>query len=405
MGALLMALTPHAQAQADALSLDAAMALAVERSQAVQAARAGTAAAQAGAHAAGELPDPMLRVGIENLPVTGPDRLSLNRDGQTMKRIGLSQEWVSADKRAARQAAARALTTREQLMQPVATAEARLQTALAYIDSWFAGQALLLTELGEHHAHETLAAGQARLASPNGLSTAEVLALQAALGQAADETNDVRQQQGAATAALQRWVGRPVPVLLEPPPGTPPDETDFVDRHPVVVARLQDLQVARQEAAVVASNRQPNWTWELAYGQRSGAGDMVSVVMSLPLPVAPAARQDRETAARLALVDKAEAELAEARRMAQGEHAALLSDLRRLQQRIGQLQQAVLQPTRQRIDATLAAYRSNQASLSMLFEARHAEVEVRRKLLALQRDLARTQAQLSFKPLAAGAQP
>ena len=35
----------------------------------------------------------------------------------------------------------------------------------------------------------------------------------------------------------------------------------------------------------------------------------------------------------------------------------------------------------------------------MLFEARHAEVEAQRKLLALQRDLARTQAQLAFKPI------
>jgi hypothetical protein len=57
---------------------------------------------------------------------------------------------------------------------------------------------------------------------------------------------------------------------------------------------------------------------------------------------------------------------------------------------------------KQRTTATLAAYRSNQASLVMLFEARHAEVEAQRKVLNLQRDLTKAQAQLVFKPIPQG---
>jgi hypothetical protein len=51
----------------------------------------------------------------------------------------------------------------------------------------------------------------------------------------------------------------------------------------------------------------------------------------------------------------------------------------------------------------MAAYRSNQAPLASLFEARRAEIDVQRKLLNLQRDLAKTEAQLAFKPLTVGA--
>ena len=50
----------------------------------------------------------MLSVGIDNLPVTGPERLRTTADSMTMKRVGISQEWVSAEKRALRQAAAQA---------------------------------------------------------------------------------------------------------------------------------------------------------------------------------------------------------------------------------------------------------------------------------------------------------
>ena len=89
---------------------------------------------------------------------------------------------------------------------------------------------------------------------------------------------------------------------------------------------------------------------------------MLSFGVSIPLPLAPAQRQDRETAAKLALVDKAEAELAEASRAAAAEYAALASDAGRLQERIERYRAGVLTPPKQRTAAALAAYRSNQAS-------------------------------------------
>jgi outer membrane protein TolC len=169
-----------------------------------------------------------------------------------------------------------------------------------------------------------------------------------------------------------------------------------------VLALQHDIEVARQAAAVAASERRPNVTWEVSYGQRTGYSDMVSVGVSIPLQVAPAERQDRDTAAKLALVDKAEAELAEATRAATAEYRVLASDAQRLQERIERYRSGVVTPAQQRTAVAMAAYRSNQATLASLFEARHAEVEVQRKLLSLQRELAKAQAQLAYKPLVDG---
>jgi outer membrane protein TolC len=74
-----------------------------------------------------------------------------------------------------------------------------------------------------------------------------------------------------------------------------------------------------------------------------------------------------------------------------------------LHERIERYRNGVVTPAGQRTAVATAAYRSNQGTLLTLFEARHAEVEAQRKLLVLQRDLARTQAQLAFKPLEQGA--
>lgn len=400
--ALAAALLPASWAVAVPLSLDQAVDLAVQRSQLTRSARASAVSTAEMARAAGQQPDPMLSVGIDNLPATGSNRFSTNAEDMTMKRIGFTQEWVSAEKRAAREAAAQALTGREAVLEKVAASEARLQTAMAYVEAYYAAKALTLTTLNEKHAREELEAGKGRLATPSG-NSAEVLALSSALGSAEDESGEVRQQQSAAAVTLQRWTGLAADDLSEPRLAVVPALDEFVASHPLVVARQRDIEVARQEVQVARLNRRPNWTYEVSYGQRQGRPDLVSFGVSIPLTVAPAERQDRETSAKQAMVDKAEAELEEARRVAAGEHASLSSDARRLQERIERFQAGVLTPLRQRTAATLAAYRSNQAGLVMLFEARHAEVEAQRKLLVLQRDLAKTQAQLVFKPIFQGA--
>lgn len=393
---------PALGAVAAPLTLEHAVELAVQRSQMTLSARASAMSASQMARAAGQQPDPMLTLGIDNLPATGRSRLSTNAEDMTMKRIGVAQEWVSAEKRAAREAAAQAMVGRETVMEQVAAADARLQSALAYIEAYYAGEAARLTALNERHAREELEAGKGRLATVSG-SSAEVLGLASALGAAEDESADLLQQKGGFMATLQRWTGVSGGELSEPRLAVAPAQEGFVTAHPLVVARQRDIEVARQEVEVARLNRKPNWSYEVSYGQRVGRPDLVSIGVSIPLPVAPDARQDRETAAKWALVDKAEADAEEARRAAAGEYVALANDARRLQERIDRLQAAVVEPLRQRTAATLAAYRSNQASLVMLFEARHAEVEAQRKVLNLRRDFAKAQAQLIFKPIAQGA--
>ena len=392
-------------AGAASLSLASALDLAVQRSEAARAGRASVQSASEAARVAGQLPDPTFSAGLENLPITGPDRLHTTRDSMTMKRLGFSQEWVSSDKRDARRNAADALVRRQELQVRAALADTRLQTTLAFLDAYFVAEALKLATLTEHHVHEEFEAARARLASSAAASSQEVLALTGARGIAADESAELRQQQNVAMTQLERWVGRRADALDAPGDLPLPGEPDYVDTHPTVLALEREAEVARREASATATNRNPNWTWGVSYGQRTGYSDMVTFGVSIPIPLSPGERQDRDTAAKLALVDKAEAELAEARRAAAGEYRALVSDAKRLQERIERYRSAVVAPATQRTAAAMAAYRSNQASLNVLFEARHAEVDLQRKLLAMQRDLARAKAQLAYKPLLAEAAP
>ena len=91
-----------AGALAQPLSLEDALRAAETHSPrlAAQRAMASSAAEQVGR--AAELPDPKLRFGIENLPVTGADRYQYNTDSMTMRSVGLMQEFPNRAKRDAR---------------------------------------------------------------------------------------------------------------------------------------------------------------------------------------------------------------------------------------------------------------------------------------------------------------
>jgi outer membrane protein TolC len=293
------------------------------------------------------------------------------------------------------------MVSRESVAVQAAAADVRLQTALAYVDAYFAGETLKLATVAEHHLHEELEASKARLSSSAG-SSQEVLATTSARGIAEDESAEVRQQQRAARVVLERWVGVQAEDLAAPVELPGPDEQAYLANHPMVLAAQRDIELARREAAVASSNRKPNWSWEVSYGQRTGYSDMVSFGVSIPLPVSPAERQDRETASKLAMVDKAEGNLAEATRAALAEFRGLASDAERLSDRMQRYQSSVVVPAQQRTATALAGYRSNKVTLATLFEARHMEVEAQRKLLSLQRERVKAQAQLAFKPIVHG---
>ena len=84
------------------LSLESAVAEAAVRSRLVSAIESQAQAAREMAAAAGQLPDPLLKLGLNNLPIDGPDRYSVTRDFMTMRSVGVMQEQNRADKPSAR---------------------------------------------------------------------------------------------------------------------------------------------------------------------------------------------------------------------------------------------------------------------------------------------------------------
>ena len=128
---LILAWAPLSNAQA--LTFDDALSSALLQAPVL---RAGTSLIEAARHAtvpAGELPDPKLVLGLDNVPVEGDDRFSTGEDFMTMQRVGLMQEFTSGAKRKARSELA---TAQVDLMRSDKQQQRQivlLETALAWI--------------------------------------------------------------------------------------------------------------------------------------------------------------------------------------------------------------------------------------------------------------------------------
>ena len=127
-----------AVAAAQSLTLDEALRAADAQSPRLTAQRALVRSADHQAARAGELPDPKLKFGIENLPVTGEDAFRYDRDFMTMRSIGLMQDFPNRTKREARSARAERARDVEQAQFVSQAAMLHRDVALAWFELHFA---------------------------------------------------------------------------------------------------------------------------------------------------------------------------------------------------------------------------------------------------------------------------
>ncbi|CAM5220109.1 Cobalt-zinc-cadmium resistance protein CzcC [Castellaniella defragrans] len=399
---LMLASTAAYGGQSGGLTLEAALAQATHRSAAIQASQFAERADTHAAVEAGQLPDPMLDVGVDNLPINGPQRYSLTQDFMTARHIGIEQEWVSTDKRERRTALADRKIDKARATTLIRLVDTRRQTALAWLDAAYAQQALDLSQALVHHMTDELGATRASYrgvqASAKDVTQAEIM-----LSQAKDRLLEAQQTSRVALIALGRWVASPVSKITG---GIPPLKSRVASLAPQTLERVQpellaaarDISVADAGTSVATSNRTPNWTWSVTYQQRgSQYSNMVSVGVKIPLPVSRQNRQDQDVAEKAALGNQARFALREAEREVVANIQALAASLENGRARVAQLKETLLPAATQQLGLATAAYKGGTGALGSVFDARRSLLEAQLQVVDLEREVARTWAQLEYQ--------
>lgn len=398
----LMALAPAALWAAP-LSFVEAQQSALAQSRQLVAQDAAIAATRELAVAAGERPDPMLSIGIENLPVSGSDRYSLTRDFMTMRKIGLSQEFTRSDKLGLRR-------ERQQREAEIAAAgKAMTQGEIlrgagkAWLTSHYLQERRTLLQEQLLQTRQQLLASEAAYRGGRSTQT-DVLNARSETLLLEDQLQDMDRQLSQVRSALARWVGDDQSrwaLLGKPDFGRTHLDSGNLEahlaRHPDLVLQERRISLADTEARLAEADKHADWTAELSYAQRGSAfSDMVSVGVSVPLQWDQARRQNRELAARLAQVEQARAERDDMLRAHVAEVRSMVDDWQSGLKRLQRYREQLLPLAQARTRTALAAYRGGRGSLADALVARRALLDVHLQVLQLEMQAALVWVDLEF---------
>jgi len=373
---------------AEPLSFDDALTLAVRETPALRAESAQIDAARQAAIPAGALPDPKLALGIDNLPIEGPDRFSLGSEPMTMQRIGVMQEFPNDAKRGARVDAARGRVALSEAQTRITRLAVLRETAVAWIARDAVERQLDRIDALDSENRLFDAAVRARIAGGKGSALDAVASRQeAAMIDARRDELTARRQQ--AIAALKRWVG---PRAAAPLKGAAPEwpiARDTLEHalhgHPELAIFDPKGRVLDAEVAEAKADKKPDWALELAYAKRgSQFGDMAMVQVSFELPLFAAHRQDPKIAAKLAERMGLDAE----REAVLREHAAMLeadfAEYQRLVSAVKRQRDVLLPLADEKADLALASWRGGKGELVDLVMARRERIDAELTAIALE---------------------
>lgn len=384
------------------LTLEDAQRLAVSRSRQLAGEDAVIHASHEMAISASQNPDPVLRLGIENLPVDGSDSFNISRDFMTMRRIGIMQEFTRDSKRQLRgeryeREADKAIAQKSETLVNI-----QRNTAIAWLDRYYAEVMVnLMTKQINQIQLEIDATESAYRAGKS--SRADLLAMQAERVTLEDRTSELNFKLHNAKTNLARWVGdvADIPLAEKPQTDTVPLQHHKLEEqlfnHPEIDLLGKQEALATTEAKLAQANKQSDWSLEVAYSQRgSQYSNMLSVGVSIPLQWDQKNRQDREVAAKLAMSDQAHAEREERLREHVAEVSTMINEWESINERQDRLQHILLPLATERTAAVMSAYRGGKATLIEALNASRNEIEAQLQAVQLEKEAARLWAQLTF---------
>ena len=362
-----------------ALTFEQALHLAQVQAPQLKASEQGVAAARANLLPAGELPDPILALGIDGLPIDGPDAYSVTADFNTYRRIGITQEFPNSSKRRARVASAQGRVALAEAQTNIALLDVTQETAQAWIERETVEQQLARFDTLRAENRLLDAAVQAMLAGGKG-SVSEAVAPRQEAAMIENRADELGARRDQAVAALRRWIGAAADEALQ---GASPDWPIARDalahgllQHPRLTEFDSRERVLDAEVGEAEAEKKSDWALQLAYQHRSpNFSNMISLQVSFDLRLFSETRQNPKIAAKRAERAGLDAE----REVALREHAATLeSDLasyQRINNALRRQREELLPLAQEKVTLATAAWRGNKGSLTEVIAARREHIE------------------------------
>ena len=360
------------------------------------------------------LPDPMLSLGVVNLPT---DSFSFAQENMTQLKAGISQSFPRGDTRAIRQSQLQLQANAYPLMREARRAEVRSTVAVLWFDAWQATETLALIEKDTSLFEQMVDVAEAGYRSALGKTRQQdVIRAQLELVQLADRLTVARQQRDAALARLSEWITISTQTTFPEPsstqalfPGaarllamTEEARIATLRQHP----RLRQIEVrqaiADKGVTLARQAHKPMWGVNASYALRDDSpqgmdrADFFSVGVSVQLPLFSSVKQDSEVSASVAEAQSVVTEQRLALRNMLARVRTANNTLIRLAERKQLYQNRLLSQTAEQADAALTSYTNDDGDFAEVVRARIAQLNAHLAALAIEGDIYREYARLSY---------
>ena len=345
------------------------------------------------------LPEPSLRIGLNNFPIESG---GFETEGMTSVGIGIRQEFPSGSSRAA---SAKYYDSRAGEFRDNADAR-RDRVLLAVRDAWldsYQYQEMYKLIEEARPLFVDLASVSQSLYSVGRKSQKDVLRAELELSRLDDRALEIVRQKNHARAVMSEWLGqhsaRPVAATLPSWEALPPLEElqQRLQEHPSLQAA--DKSIAARDASVeLASEKgKPRVALDVGYNYREGflpsgepRSDFVSIAVSVGLPMFQRQSVDSTLTAALGERSAARSDRERLLRSLQSELAGAYMRWADLDRRVSLYETKILEQSRDHANAALLAYQNDKGDFADVMRGYVDELDVRTQVLRLKVERAKS---------------
>lgn len=384
LGVWLSALACCCQAAqpAAALTRDAAIAEALTRSQELAAQRARIEAAEAMVKPAGARPDPMLSVGLRNIPVGSG--IALDQDAMSGATVMVSQDFPPHTQRQLRSAAQRDEAEMMRAQYDDARNDMVRKVRRAYVDVQYRETARTVAKQNRDTAADMLSLAEAQYAVGRGMQS-DVFLAQVRLSEMVDMVVMQEKERAMAASRLNRLRYRSPsePIVVSPLSADPatldaPALQQQVEQHnPALRGMAIAVERAGKSEQVAALMRRPMWSVSFEYMIRQAmemdpmsGDDMWSAEVGITLPwVYRREKADEEVRGAKAERAATESDLAAMRNELAAMVEEMTLEVHRAEEQLSLLDTGLLPQAEAAYASARASYAATAAPMSELLDA------------------------------------
>lgn len=370
--------------------------------------------------AAGSLPDPQVSLSVANLPT---DSFSLNQDGMTQLRLGVSQMFPQGDTLSIKKRQLEIEAGAFPYQRQDRSAKVEVTVGHLWLDAYRAQKSIALIEENRSLFEQLTEIATSSYSSAMGSTRQhDIIRAQLELTRLNDRVTMLSQAQDAYTEKLMEWligedmatksytIADDLPDILPVRPDLANDDVIVQEEdlyialsdHPMVLALMRKIDATDAGVDLARQKYKPAWGLNASYGRRSNdpfgnsRPDSVTVGVSLSVPLFTANRQDREYSAAVSRREAIKTEKWQILRQLKAGFETARAQLANLNERNELYENQLLPQMAEQAEASLTAYTNDDGDFAEVVRARIAELNAKIDALNISVDQQKTIIQLNY---------